>query len=122
MKRVLAFALVALLAGSVCVAQEAAQSEDQGPVVAAIERTEQIVGKIVKVTVADPAKEVTAGTVQVADSMGNTTSVTVGSTAKIVDSALNAITLGQLKAGDTVKVETQKTKEGTTEAKAISVQ
>lgn len=122
MKKVMAFVLVALFAGSVCFAQGAATAEDKGPLATAVDQTQEFVGKVVKVTVADPAKEVAAGTVQVADSMGNTTSVTVGSTAKIVDSALNVITLGQLKAGDTVKVEATKTEEGATKAKAISVQ
>jgi hypothetical protein len=80
------------------------------------------VGKVVSVTLAEPAKGVTDNTVKVSDEMGNPVSFTVNSAATITDASLNVITLNQLKEGEKVKVKAAKTKEGKEEAKAIAVQ
>lgn len=82
----------------------------------------EFVGKVVSVTVAEPAKGVTDSTVKVSDEMGNPVSFTVNSAAKITDASLNVITLGQLKEGEKVKVTAASTKEGKKEAKSIAVQ
>ncbi|MCX5678958.1 MAG: hypothetical protein NTY76_07650 [Candidatus Omnitrophica bacterium] len=70
------------------------------------EKASTVVGKIVDVTVADPAKGVTAGVITVADETGKTTTFTVKATAKILAHTLDVITLNKLKVGDKVKIET----------------
>ncbi len=81
------------------------------------EGTKTVIGKVVSVTLADPAKGVVSEAITVADDAGKTTTFAVKSTVKILDSTLNAITLNQLKAGDKVEVKHSKTNE----AKSISV-
>ena len=112
-----------MLASSVSFAQ-GANKEAPSPakeIANGIQNAGEFVGKVVTVTVANPAKGIRQGTIKIADEMGNPFSYTVNSTATIVDASLNAITLNQLKAGETVKVKTEKTKEGKEEAKSVTV-
>ena len=69
------------------------------------------VGKIVNVTVADPAKGITAGTITVLDETGKSTTFTVKSTAKILTHAVDVVTLNQLKVGEKVKINPSKDNE-----------
>ncbi|MCX5666899.1 MAG: hypothetical protein NTY34_01095 [Candidatus Omnitrophica bacterium] len=75
---------------------------------------------MVSVTVADPANGIASGTVSVIDAAGKTTNYTVGSVAKVLDTALNAITLNQLKVGDKIKVKGKKTAAGE-EAQSVTL-
>ncbi len=68
------------------------------------EKSGKFVGKVVEVTVADPAKGIADGTVTVADEVGKTTKFTVKSTAKILAHTMDALTLNQLNIGDKVDV------------------
>jgi len=112
-----------MLVSGVCFAQGATKtSEPVKSIAKGVQAVGEYVGKVVSVTVAEPTKGVTDSTVKVSDSMGNPISFTVSSAAKITDASLNAITLGQLKEGEKVKVKATKTKEGKEEASAIAVQ
>lgn len=71
---------------------------------AAVEKTGAFVGKVVDVTVAEPAKGIGEGTVTVADEVGKTTKFTVKGTAKILAHTMDALTLNQLKIGDKINV------------------
>ncbi|MCX5667007.1 MAG: hypothetical protein NTY34_01670 [Candidatus Omnitrophica bacterium] len=106
MKKLLLVALALMLVSSVSFAQGA---------------NKEAPGKVISVTVANPAKGVRDGTIKVADAMGNPVSYTVNSAATIVDASFNAITLNQLKEGSMIKMKTRKTEEGKEEAKAINV-
>lgn len=81
------------------------------------ENTGAVIGKVVNVTVAEPAKGISAGAVTVADDLGKATTYTVNSTAKIIDTSLNVITLDKLKIGE--KVQLTSTKDN--EAESINV-
>ena len=119
MKKLLVVTIALMLVGSACFAQGSDKSPEPAKSIAkGIKATGEFVGKVVSVTVADPAKGISEGTIKVADDMGNPVSYTVRSGATIVDASLNAITLGQLKSGEKVKVEATKDKE----AKSIAVQ
>ena len=83
----------------------------------AAEKTKAVVGKVVKVVVADPAKGINEGAITVADDMGKATTYTVNSTAKILGTSLDVITLNKLNIGDKIKIKT--TDAG--EAKSIKV-
>jgi len=123
MKKLLLVVLAIMLVSSVSFAQ-GANKEAPSPakeIAKGVESVGEFVGKVVSVTVADPAKGLRAGTIKVADDMGNPVSYTVNSTATIVDASFNAITLNQLKEGSMIKVKAEKTKEGKEEAKAINV-
>lgn len=123
MKKLLVITLALMLVSSVSFAQ-GANKEAPSPakeIAQGINSTGEFVGKVVSVTVANPAKGIETGTIKVADKMGNPVSYTVNSAAIIVDASLNAITLNQLKKGETVKVKAEKTPEGKEEAKAINV-
>ena len=123
MKKLLLVSLALMLVSSVSFAQ-GDNKEAPSPakeIAKGIENVGEFVGKVVSVTVADPAKGVRDGTIKVADNMGNPVSYTVNSAATIVDASFNAVTLNQLKGGLMVKVKTEKTKEGKEEVKAINV-
>jgi hypothetical protein len=123
MKKLLLVVIALMLASGVCFAQGSKNTgEPVNSIAKGVQAVGEYVGKVVSVTVAEPAKGVTDSTVNVTDEMGNPISFTVSSAAKITDASLNAITLGQLKAGEKVKVEAVKTKGGKDEAKAITVQ
>ena len=123
MKKLLLVVIALMLASGICFAQGATKtSEPIKSLEKGVKAVSEYVGKVVSVTVAEPAKGVTDSTVKVTDEMGNPISFTVSSAAKITDASLNAITLGQLKEGEKVKVQSVKTKEGKEEAKAIAVQ
>ena len=111
MKKIVIILLALTLIGSVSFAKD-------GDVVKTVtEKTTAVVGKVVSVTLAEPAKGISAGAITIADDMGKTTTYTVNSTAKIVGVSLDAITLNQLKIGDKIKVKpTEKN-----EAKSIKV-
>jgi len=122
-KKILLVALAIMLMSSVSFAQGAKDAPSPAKEVAqGIESVGVFVGKVISVTVADPAKGIAEGTVKVSNDMGNPVAYTVNSTATILDASLNAITLNQLKEGETVKVKAAKTKAGKDEAKAIAVQ
>ena len=123
MKKLLLVALALMLVSSVSFAQ-GANKEAPSPakeIVKGVESVGEFVGKVVSVTVADPAKGVRNGTIKIADDMGNPVSYTVNSAATIVDASFNAITLNQLREGSMVKIKAERTKEGKEEAKAINV-
>ena len=119
MKKLFFVLFAIVLVASIAFAQSAkrAAPSPAKEIAKGIESVGAFVGKVVSVTVADPAKGIEKGTIKVADKMGNPVSYTVNSTALILDASLNAVTLNQLKAGETVKVAA----EGK-EAKAIAVQ
>ncbi len=97
MKKLLLAFVAVLLAGSVCFAQEEAAKKGAEPMTT--------IGKVVSVTVVDPAKGITSAVVDVADDMGKTTKFTVDSSVKVVGKTLDAITLDQLKIGDKIEVK-----------------
>ena len=119
MRKIFIVLLALMLVSSVSFAQGAkkAAPSPAKEISKGIENVGAFVGKVISVTVADPAKGIEKGTIKVADKMGNPVSYTVNSTAMILDASLNAVTLNQLKEGETVKVAA----EGK-EAKAIAVQ
>ncbi len=117
MKKVLVVVLAAMLLGTVCFAQESAAPEQKE---SAATQAKVAVGKVVEVTVADPAKGIADETVVVADEMGKTTKFTVSSATNIVDATLNAITLGQLNKDKKVEVK-YSGEEGAAKAEAIKV-
>lgn len=82
------------------------------------QQAKAVVGKLVSVTVAEPAKGIANGTVTITDETGKVVNYTVTQGTKVLDATLNAITLNQLKIGEKVKI---KAKEGTQEATAIKV-
>ncbi len=121
MKKMFGILVVLTFVGSTCFAQEAAKTLPtpiKSSSVAA--ETKTIVGKVVSVTVADPAKGITNGTVSIVDAAGKTTNYTVGSVAKVLNTTFNAITLNQLKEGDKVKVKGKKTTTGE-EAQSVTL-
>ncbi len=71
---------------------------------AVVEKGGEFVGKVINVTVAEPAKGITESSVTVADEVGKTTKFTVKGTAKILAYTMDALTLNQLKIGDKVGV------------------
>ncbi|MBU0606169.1 MAG: hypothetical protein KKH77_07770 [Candidatus Omnitrophica bacterium] len=71
---------------------------------AIVEKSGEFVGKVVNVTVAEPAKGIADGSVTVVDEVGKTAKFTVKGTAKIVAYTMDALTLNQLKIGDKVGV------------------
>ena len=121
MKKMLGIFIVLTFVGSICFAQEAIKTSPTliKPSSAASE-TKTIVGKVVSVTVADPAKGIANGAVSIVDAAGKTTNYTVGSVAKVLNTAFNAITLNQLKVGDKVKMKSRKTAAGE-EAQSITL-
>jgi len=69
------------------------------------ERTKTIIGKVVNVTVAEPAKGINKGAITIADDTGKATTYTVSSTAKILGTALDVITLDKLQIGEKIKIK-----------------
>lgn len=123
MKKLLLVVVAIMLVSGICFAQsETKMREPIKSAVKGVEAVSEYVGKVVSVTIAEPAKGITDNTVKVTDEMGNPISFTVSSAAKITDASLNAITLGQLKEGEKVKVKAAQAKEGKAEANAIAVQ
>ncbi|MDD5680980.1 MAG: hypothetical protein PHI59_07045 [Candidatus Omnitrophica bacterium] len=99
MKKTAVVLLALMLMGYVSFAQAAAEGAKS-----VAEQAGTVVGKIVSVTLIDPAKGITSGAVTIADDMGKTTTYTVDSTAKIVGDTLDAITLNQLKIGEKIQI------------------
>jgi ABC-type transport system substrate-binding protein len=128
MKKSLIIFLAVMLMASVCFAQQAtppaaeqSQAQPPKPVQKVVSQAKEFLGKVASVTIAEPAKGIAKGSITVVDDMGNTANFTVTSATKVFDTTLNALTLNQLKEGEKVKVKHIKTKEGSEEAKAISV-
>jgi len=121
MKKILVILILLTFIGSTSFAQEAAKTSPT-PMKAssAAAETKTIIGKVVSVTVADPAKGITNGTVSIIDATGKTANYTVSSTAKVLDAAFNAISLNQLKAGNKVKIKGKKTAAGE-EAQSVTL-
>jgi len=121
MKKMLGILIALAFVGSICFAQETAKTLP-APIKAssAAVETKTIIGKVVSVTVADPAKGITNGTVSIVDATGQTANYTVSSATKVLDNAFNAITLNQLKTGEKIKVKGKKTATGE-EAQSIAV-
>ena len=71
---------------------------------AAVQKGSEFVGKVVSVTVADPAKGIANGAVTIGNKLGKTTTFTVKGTAKILAHTMDVITLNQLKIDDKVDV------------------
>ena len=121
MKKLMIFLFATLLLSSMCFAQGTVKKL---PVplkaTSVLAENKTIVGTVVSVTVADPAKGIANGTISIVDATGKTASYTVGSVAKVFDATFNAITLNQLKAGDKVKVKGKKTATGK-EAQSITL-
>ena len=90
MKRILFIVIAFTFVGSICFAQG---TESKEP--------ETFIGKVVSVTVQEPAK----GVVKVLDDATDMTlEFPVEPTTKILDDTLNMVTLGQLKKDDKVEV------------------
>ena len=121
MKKMLGILIVLAFVDSICFAQGTAKTLP-APIKSSsvASATKTIVGKVVSVTVADPAKGIANGTVSIVDATGKTANYTVGSVAKVLDTAFNAITLDQLKVGDKVKVKGKKTAAGE-EAQSVTL-
>jgi hypothetical protein len=119
MKKLLVAAVALMFSASAAFAAGGSYGDD--PVTGTVKAAGEYVGKVVSVTIAEPAKGVTDSTVKVTDEMGNPIAVTVSSAAKITDASLNVLTLNQLKEGQTVKIKAEK-KGGKEEAKSITVQ
>ena len=105
MKKIVIILLAVVFMGSAVFAQT--PQEKKTPA----EKATIVVGKVVNVTVAEPAKGITAGAITVADETGKATTFTVKSTAKILTHALNIITLDKLKIGEKVKIKASKENE-----------
>ena len=100
MKKIVIVLLAFVFISSVVFAQ--AQPQKKG---SATERATIVIGKIVDITMAEPAKGIKAGAITVADEAGKTTTFTVKSTAKILTHTLDVITLNKLKIGEKVKIK-----------------
>ena len=100
MKKIVIVLLAIAFIGSAVFAETTTQEKKS-----AAEKATTVVGKVVDVTVAEPAKGITAGAITVADDVGKTTTYTVYSTAKILGTSLDVITLNQLKIGDKIKIK-----------------
>jgi len=121
MKKMLGILIVSAFVSSICFAQGAAKTPPApAKSSSAAAETKIAVGKVVSLTVADPAKGIANGTIGIADATGKTANYTVSSAAKVLDTALNTITLNQLKAGDKIKVKGKKTASGE-EAESITL-
>ena len=97
MKKLLLTLFVLTFVVSASFAQGQSTKESSGPVKVVekgVQNVSEFVGKVVSVTVAEPAQGIKDSTVQITDDMGNPVSYTVRSGATIVDASLNAITLG----------------------------
>ena len=93
MRKLLLVAVALMLISGVCFAQMAEKMAT--PVKEAakgVGAVTEFVGKVVSVTVAEPAKGITDNTVKLIDESGKPISFTVNSAATIVDASLNAIT------------------------------
>ena len=120
MKKMFGILIALAFVGSICFAQEAAKTWAPIKSSSVASAIKTIVGKVVSVTVADPAKGIVNGTVSIVDEAGKTANYTVGSAAKVLDATFNAIPLNQLKVGDKVKVKGKKTTAGE-EAQSITL-
>ncbi len=112
-KAVLALMAVALVC-SFAIAQEETKDGSSGG--------GTVVGKILSVTIADPAKGIATSAVSVVDETGKGFNFSVAQSTEIVDNALNVITLNQLKLGEKVSVKSSKANDGTEEASKIKVE
>ena len=122
MKKILGILVVLAFVGSICFAQEAAKTSPAPTKPSSVaSATKTIVGKVVSVMVADPAKGITNGAINIVDTTGKTTNFTVSSVAKVLDTTFNIISLNQLKTGDKVKIKGSKTTTGGEEAQSITL-
>jgi hypothetical protein len=80
--------------------------------------TKSAVCTLTKVTLAEPAKGIADSTIVVTDDTGKAMKYTVTQSTKILGSALDVVTLNQLKIGDKIKINE---KESPKEAAAIKV-
>ncbi len=112
MKKIAIVLLIAAFISSVSFAQAATEEKQSFP-----EKAQIAVGKVLSVTLIDPAKGIADGAITIADDMGKTTTYVVKSTAKILSETLSAITLNKIKVGSKVKIE----KSGANEAESIKV-
>ncbi len=113
---------IALILIAIAFVSGAAFAQDQAAAPAkpatVAQQVKAVVGKLVNVTVSDPAKGIANGTITITDDTGKAVDYTVTQSTKVLDATLNAITLNQLKIGEKIKI---KTKAGTQEATAIKV-
>lgn len=100
MKKIVMVVLALAFISSIAFAQTATE-----PAKTPAQKASDFVGKVVSVTVAEPAKGITAGTVTVVDETGKASTFTVKATAKIIGHTMDVITLNKLKIGDKIKVE-----------------
>jgi len=118
MRKIAILVLVMMCVSSICFAQQAAAPAKES----AVAQLKKITGKIVSVTVTEPAKDVMTGTVTIVDDMGKVANFSVNSTTNIIDAALNKLTLGQIKSASKVKLNYSKTASGENKAESITVQ
>jgi len=116
-KALLAIMALAFVA-SLSYAAEGASPVANEPVGAVVEATGIFVGNVVSVVTTG---ETGNASVTVADETGKTMVFPVDPAVKIVDAAVNVVTLNQLKTGDKVAVEYTKDEKGAEKAKSISV-
>lgn len=114
MKKAVLVLMAVALVSSFAIAQEGAKDASKSD--------ETVVGKILSVTVADPAKGIATSAVSIVDETGKGFNFSIGQGTEIVDKTLNAITLNQLKLGEKVSVKSSNTTAGTKEAAKIKVE
>jgi hypothetical protein len=119
-KKILIAVLAFVCVASICYAADQKAPAANEPVGAAVEATGTFVGKVVSV-VTEGSGGATGPAITVADETGKMITYPVDPTVKIVDAAVNAVTLNQLKKGDKVAVEYSKDQTGSEKAKAINV-
>ncbi|MFH0840084.1 MAG: hypothetical protein V1883_03605 [Candidatus Omnitrophota bacterium] len=112
MKKIAIVLLILAFISSVPFAQAASEGKKS-----IAEKAQTVVGKIVSVTLINPAKGITEGAITIADETGKTATYIVKTTAKILSDTLNAITLNQLKKGDKIQIE----KSSANEVKSVKV-
>lgn len=120
MKKILIAVLALVCVASLCYAAEEKAAVANEPVGAVVEATGTFVGKVVSV-VTEPSAEMKGPAITVVDEAGKVVTYPVDPTVKIVDAAVNAVTLDQLKQGSTVSVEYSKDASGAEKAKTIKV-
>ncbi len=121
MKKILIAVLVLVCAASICYAATSDAPKANEPVGAAIESTGVFVGKIVGV-VTTGSDSATGPAITVANDAGKVVTFPVDPTVQIVDAAVNAVTLNQLKTGEKVSVQYSKDSSGNSKAKAINLE
>jgi len=119
-KKILVVVLAFVCVASVCYAQNDTLQKATKPVGEVVEQTGIFAGNIVSV-VTGKTPENKPLSIVVTDDAGKTMMFPVDQTVKVMDTAVNALTLDQLKQGSKVAVEYSKDENGKEKANAITV-